>query len=94
MGYRIKIEVLKDRRRRTEGVNVSQSKILYEENSVYTLKSTRHPSLLIWSRPHSYGRAIGSQNRVRKTENTAEDDNRCKQSQVRDYGAKNKSKGS
>jgi hypothetical protein len=54
MGYRIEIEVLKDRRRRSEGVNVSQSKILYEENSAYTSKSTRHSSLLIRPRPHSY----------------------------------------
>jgi uncharacterized protein (UPF0335 family) len=53
---KIILVVLKDRRRRPEeeGVNESQSKILYEENLTYIPSWTRRPSLLTRSRPPSY----------------------------------------
>jgi hypothetical protein len=55
------------------------------ENLAYIPKSTRRPSLLTRSRPHNYRKAINPQNRVSKTGNTAEDNDRCKQNQVQDY---------
>jgi hypothetical protein len=51
-------------------------------NLSYIPKSIRCPSLLTRSRSHSYRKAIGPQNRVRKPRNIAEDNNQCKQTHV------------
>jgi hypothetical protein len=53
------------------------------------MKSTQRVCLLIRPRPYSYRKAIGPQNRVRQPVITVEDDNRCKQSHVRDFNDQN-----
>jgi hypothetical protein len=58
-------------------------------NSAYLPKSTQRASLLTRQSLHSYRKAIGHRNRVRQPGITAEDNTRCKQSHVRDYGYQN-----
>jgi hypothetical protein len=69
---------LKNRRRRLEGGEWESIKIP-RVNLPYIPKSTRRPSLLTPSRPHSYGTAIGPQNRVR---NHSRNMNRSQQDHV------------
>jgi hypothetical protein len=84
--------MLNDRRRRSEGVNESQSKNLYEENLIYVPKFNQHASLLAQPRPYSYRKAIVPRNRLRQFEITVEDDTRCNQRHMRDYYDKNRTK--
>jgi hypothetical protein len=58
---------VKDRRKRPEGGGGEWEPIkIPQENLAYVPKLTRHASLLARPKPHSYQRAIGPQNRVRK----------------------------
>jgi hypothetical protein len=56
------------------------------ENLAYVPNLTQRASFLTRLRPHSYRKAIGPQNQVRQPRNTVEDNTRCKQGHVRDYG--------
>jgi hypothetical protein len=77
--------LLKDRRRRPEGGEWEPIKIP-NWNLAYIPTQTQTGSLPPRSRLHSYRKATSPQNQVRNHRNTTEDNNRCKQRYVRDYG--------
>jgi hypothetical protein len=79
---------MKEPRRRSEGGEWEPIKIPLR-NVTYIPQSTRHLFLLTRPRSPTYRKAISHRNWVRKTRNTTEDDNQCKQGRVRDYGGQN-----
>jgi hypothetical protein len=79
--------LVKDWRRRSEGVNESQSKFFKGTWHISQIQSDA--SLLARLRPYSYEKIIYPQNRVRQHKISAEDDTRYKQGHVRDYNNQN-----